>query len=54
MSEKQFLMRWEGYGPAEDRWVQEENLNRGGTLHQWTDYSEKFTEAALLKAWATV
>ena len=54
VSEKQFMVRWLGYGPAGGRWVREENLNKGGALRHWTDYIEKFHEATLSRVWATV
>ena len=39
--EMHWLIRWKGYGPEEDLWIPERNINVGGQNAVWRDYEEQ-------------
>ncbi len=39
--EKEYLLRWAGYGPAYDQWVAERNINVGGVNAAWRQYEDE-------------
>ena len=39
--ELHWLIRWKGYGPHEDTWLSERNINTGGTNSIWKKYEDQ-------------